>query len=148
LKQEFFKGLEELKDNAQREFYNTGLKEIGFRGGDKSVKAEEIFNKVYTNKGTLLYVNEKNPLVDFMFESFDEEQKKLFRVFVKNFNAIFNKNRNFDSDLVISEDSDILSLDEIETAIAKLRELGVDEDSIKRIYFSNIVPKKDVNHIL
>ena len=79
---------------------------------------------------------------------FDEEQKKLFRVFVKNFNAIFNKNRNFDSDLVISEDSDILSLDEIETAIAKLRELGVDEDSIKRIYFSNIVPKKDVNHIL
>jgi len=49
---------------------------------------------------------------------------------------------------VISEDSDILSLDEIETAIAKLRELGVDEDSIKRIYFSNIVPKKDVNHIL
>ncbi len=83
-----------------------------------------------------------------MFESFDEEQKKLFRVFVKNFNAIFNKNRNFDSDLVISEDSDILSLDEIETAIAKLRELGVDEDSIKRIYFSNIVPKKDVNHIL
>ena len=83
-----------------------------------------------------------------MFESFDEEQKKLFRIFIKNFNAVFNKNRNFDSDLVISEDSEALSLDEIETAVAKLRELGVDEDSIKKIYFSSIVPKKDVNHIL
>ena len=75
LKQEFHKGLEELKESAQKEFYNTGLKEIGIKSSDKSAKAEDLFNKVYTGKGTLLYVNEKNPLLDFMFESFDEEQK-------------------------------------------------------------------------
>lgn len=148
LKQEFHKSLEELRESAQKEFYNTGLKEIGIKSLNKTAKAEDLFSKVYTGKGTLLYVNEKNPLLDFMFESFDDDQKKLFRIFIKNFNAVFNKNRNFDADLVISEDSEKLNLDEIETAIAKLRELGVDEESIKKIYFSSIVPKDDLKHIL
>lgn len=147
LKQEFLKGLEELKENAQREFYNSGLKGIGIKGSGDNVKTEELFTKIYTGKGTLLFVNEKNPLVDFMFESFDDEQKKLFKIFVKNFNAIFNKNRNFDSDVIISEDTNSITLDEIETVIAKLRELGVDDETIRRNYISNIIPKKDINHI-
>lgn len=148
LKQEFHKGLEELRTNAQREFYNVGLKEISVNGSVTTEKGEDLFRKVYTGQGTLLYVNSQNPVVDFMMESFDDEQKKLFRIFLKNVNAIFNKNRNFESDLIINEDKEGLSLDDVETAISKLRELGMDEQTIKKIYLENIILKKDIKNIL
>lgn len=146
LKSEFNRSLEDLKENAQKEFYNVGLKEI--KNTQKEDKDKELFSKVYTNKGSLIYLNYDNPLLNLLFESFDDEQKKIFKVLTKNINAVFNKNRQFDSDTIINEDKDSVNLDEIETAIAKLRELGIDEDSIRKIYISNIVSKKDINHIL
>lgn len=148
LKLEFNKGLQELVENAQREFYNVGLKDQVIAGTGVGEKAETLFRKVYTAKGLLLYVNTQNPLLDFMMESFDDEQKKLFRIFLKNINAIFNKNRNFESDLIINEDKEELSLDDIETAISKLRELGMDEKSIKKIYLDNIIPQKEIRNII
>lgn len=146
LKSEFYRSLEDLKENAQKEFYNVGLKEI--KSNSKEDKDKELFRKVYTNKGSLIYLNYSNPLLNFLYESFDEDQRKMFKVLTKNINAVFNKNRQFDSDTIINEDNDSANLDEIETTIAKLRELGIDEDSIRKTYISNIVSKKDINHIL
>lgn len=146
LKSEFNRSLEDLKENAQKEFYNVGLKEI--KNTHREDKDKELFRKVYTNKGSLIYLNYSNPLLNFLFESFDDDQRKMFKVLTKNINAVFNKNRQFDSDTIINEDNDSVNLDEIETAIAKLRELGIDEDSIRKTYISNIVSKKDINHIL
>ncbi len=146
LKSEFNRSLEDLKENAQKEFYNVGLKEI--KNTHREDKDKELFRKVYTNKGALIYLNYSNPLLNFLFESFDDDQRKMFKVLTKNINAVFNKNRQFDSDTIINEDNDSVNLDEIETAIAKLRELGIDEDSIRKTYISNIVSKKDINHIL
>lgn len=148
LKQEFHKGLEELQESAQREFYNVGMKDSGIVGKEGGKKSQTFFKKAYTGKGSLLYVNMQNPLLDFMMESFDDEQRKLFRIFIKNLNAVFNKNRNFEPDLIISEDSDKLNLDEIETAISKLKELGMDEQTIKKVYLENIIPKKEIKNIL
>jgi len=72
----------------------------------------------------------------------------MFKFFIKNVNSIFNKNRQFETDIVIKEDSEKLNLDDIETTISKLRELGLDEETIKAVYLSNIVLKEDINNIL
>lgn len=146
LKSEFNRSLEDLRENAQKEFYNVGLKEI--KNIQKEDKDKDLFSKVYTNKGSLIYINYDNPLLNFLFESFDDDQKKIFKILTKNLNAVFNKNRQFDADTIINEDRDSVNLDEIETAIAKLRELGIDEESIRKKYISTIVSKKDINHIL
>lgn len=148
LKQEFHKSLEDLQIAAQKEFYNVGLKEVKGTLKDKKTVQEDLFTKVYTNKGALLYVNEQNPLVDFMNQSFDEEQKKLFKFFVKNINSIFNKNRQFESELIIKEDTNELNLDEIETVIERLRSLDISEEDIKSIYLSKIMATKSIKHLL
>lgn len=148
LKEVFNTCLEELRIAAQKEFYNVGLKNEAISEAQNTKSRESLFNKVYTGKGSLLYINNKNPLVDFLFESFDNEQKKLFKVFIKNINSIFNKNRQFETDIVIKEDSEKLNLDDIETTISKLRGLGLDKETIKAVYLSNIVLKEDINNIL
>lgn len=148
LKEEFNASLNELSYAAQKEFYNTGLKESGISGKKQKQVHQNIFQKVYTNNGVILYINNNNPLVKFLIDSFDEEQRSLFNVFLKNINSIFNKNRQIDTDVIIKEDKEKLALVDVETTVAKLRALGLDEDTIKTNYLNNVVPKKEIDDII
>jgi hypothetical protein len=140
LKQVFYEELLDLQEKAQTEFYSIGLGEINDPIKPK-MKPLELFKKAYTPKGAILYINESNPLVEFLMESFDKDQSKLFKVLIKNINSVFNKNRQFESDLIIGSDESPIDKEAIDPIIAKLRELNIDEETIK-VYISNITIAK------
>jgi hypothetical protein len=129
---EFKEAINYLITNAAKEFYNSSIKELTIESSEN--KNQTIFHKKYTSNGALVYVNENHPLIQTMNESFDEVQKKLLNILVKNFNVAFNKNRNFDKNVIISEDLHPISSQEIEKIKEIISELNLDDSLIRNMH--------------
>ena len=91
LKDAFEDYIQVLTSEATKEYSNRGLRKFPER---KKKSDLSLFNKVHTNKGTVLEINNAYPLVEMLQESLNEEQKTCFNLLLRVLNNSTNKIRN------------------------------------------------------
>jgi hypothetical protein len=136
LKGSFLRAIVDLKTEAQKEYYNHGLKSFTQRPSEHSC---ELFYKTATNKGVILRINEEFPLLKSLKSSLNIIQNAELNFILKMSSNLINKVRQVDN-IQISGDPDIdgISTGEIEKAIEKLLNLGFSKEQIKKDILPNL----------
>jgi len=95
LKAGFEHYITELKIEAEREFYNRGIRRIA---GDRRQSDEQVFARLASNKGTLLELNAEFPLVKALFQDLSKDQKTKLKLLIRMINTTVNKIRQTHED--------------------------------------------------
>tara|TARA_B110001469_G_C9648403_1_gene329363 strand:+ start:516 stop:2018 length:1503 start_codon:yes stop_codon:yes gene_type:complete len=129
--------IHELKTEAEREFYNRGIKRIE---GDNHKLSEALFTKVPSNKGIILELNSSHPATNHLLQTMDRKQTALFRVLSRSINTAINriKQTHQPEEFIHSECDDQLSMDDLKSAITTLHESGMPETQIKQLFATEL----------
>ena len=124
-----FKGyIKELTSEAEKEFFNRGIK----RFSDKSTKKDATFlSKVHSNKGPLLEVNQEYPLINDLLKTCDQNQKTKINLILKMVNTTINKIRNTHMDVPFYNCEEIKNVDFYQI-ILSFKNNGFSNDFIKK----------------
>jgi hypothetical protein len=136
LKSAFLRAIVDLKTEAQKEFFNHGLKSFKQRPTEHS---SELFYKTATNKGVLLRINDEFPLLKSLKSSLNSNQKAELNFILKMSSNLINKVRQVDN-IQITGDSekDGISTVEIVKSIKELLNLGLTKEQIKKDILPNL----------
>lgn len=89
---EAFKGyIEELTSEAEKEFYNRGIRKFNHKSNSKDIK---FLKKTHSNKGPLLELNHDFPLLKEIVKSCDHKQKIQLFLLIRMINTTINKIRD------------------------------------------------------
>lgn len=127
--------IEELKEEAEREFHNRGIRKFsGTKGNDNS----QLFDRVASSKGSLLEVNNEFPLIKSLVESFNEDQKSQFNLILRMINTRVNTIRRTheEKEFLDVEKEDGISSTELESTIQNLLSFGIS----KQMIIKDVVP--------
>lgn len=141
LKSAFLRAIVDLKTEAQKEFFNHGLKSFKQRPTEHS---SELFYKTATNKGVLLRINDEFPLLKSLKSSLNSNQKAELNFILKMSSNVINKVRQVDN-IQITGDSekDGISTVEIVKSIKELLNLGLTKEQIKKDILPNLGLKEN-----
>ncbi|PKQ65915.1 ATP-binding protein [Labilibaculum filiforme] len=130
LKKAFESTINELKVEAEREFYNRGIRKFS---GDRSHNQVQLFERISSNKGVLLALNENFPLIKLLNESLSEGQRSQLKLIMKMTNTRINHIRHVheEKEFVGIEDKDGVSLCELKNNVEQLLASGIDKGMIK-----------------
>ena len=135
LKSPFSKYVEELKIEAEREYYNRGIERIS---ADKKEKIDKLFHRVPSNKGMLLEINKDFPILRLLMEDLTKQQRSNLSLLIRMFNTTINKIRKTHEDDVYNQDIEkVIPEEDLITFIKELKSSGIDNKSIK----NNILPE-------
>ena len=95
LKVGFLKYIAELKDQAEKEYYNRGIRRIS---SAKSDPIPQLFERHASNKGPRIEVNDEFPLIKLIKDSMDLQQQKTFMLLLKMIDNSVNKLGRFNED--------------------------------------------------
>ena len=125
--------IQELKIEAEREYYNRGIRRFS---GRKSTDNIQLFDRSYSNLGSVLEVNKNFPLVKTLEESLSKEQKSQLNLLLRMINTRVNNIRHVheEKDFLEVVDKDGLSVDELKDSILELQSNGI----------SNVVIRGDI----
>jgi hypothetical protein len=131
LKVAFEKYIEELKTQAEREFFNRGIRKFSSNRKENNV---QLFEKKASNKGTLLEVNNNFPLLKSLMSELKKEQLTKFNLVIRMINTSINKIRQTHEakEFLGIEEKDGLSLKELLTCVSELIESGLSSEMIKK----------------
>ena len=116
----------DLKTEAQKEFFNHGLKSFKQRPTEHS---SELFYKTATNKGVLLRINDEFPLLKSLKASLNSNQKAELNFILKMSSNLINKVRQVDNIQITGDtEKDGISTVEIVKSIKELLNLGLIKD--------------------
>jgi len=88
---EAFKGyIKELTSEAEKEFFNRGIRKFDNKPNSKDVK---FLKKIHSNKGPLLELNHEFPLLKEIVNSCENKQKKQMLLLIRMINTTINKIR-------------------------------------------------------
>lgn len=137
LSQAFKKYISELTEEAEKEFFNRGISR--FVSND-SKSEETILKKVSSNKGPLLEINRKFPILSDLLSSLDASQQSQLSLIIRMVNTQINKIRATHHDVDFSEikEADGKGLLEI---FDSLRQQGFTNDFIRR----NLIQELGIN---
>lgn len=136
LKPAFLRAIILLKNEAQKEYYNFGIKSFATKTKNEE---RQLYNRVATNKGVLLTINNEFPLLKSLKETLSKEQIADFNFILKITSTLLNKVRQVDNvELTGDKEKDGISNDEIIKSIKKLFELGYQKEQIKKDILPNI----------
>jgi len=127
----FLKYMSKLKDEAEKEYYNRGVRKITSK---KSDSVQMLFNRNASNKGTILEINGDFPVVKLLEESMNPMQKKSFDLLKRMINTTINKMRNSHDDRSFdAQDSlgDSLNMKVLIENIQILISVGTSKETIK-----------------
>ena len=127
--------IEDLKGEAEREFYNRGIRKFS---GTKSNKKIQLFERSFSNKGAVLEVNSEFPVLKTLNDSLNKNQKPQLNLLLKMINNRVNDIRQVfeEKDFIGIEEKDGLSIQDLELNIKNLIENGIEIKFIKE----NIIP--------
>ena len=136
LKKAFEGYITELKAEAEREFFNRGLKK--FSSGKKET-GEELFNRVHSNKGVMLEVNQDFPLIKSLQKNMDKTAQGQLAFLLRLFSATVNGIRqvNPESNFGSQEAGSAMDAIALEAGIKAFIDDGFDPAFIKK----NLLPK-------
>ena len=132
----FLRYVSELKTQAEKEYYNRGIKKLS---APKTKANNTLFIRNASSKGMLLELNEDFPLVQRLKRELTAEQYRLFRLVAKMVNTSVNRIRQVHEDKSFSEAAkDTLSEEEIIRTIVILKESGLNNEQIEEILTSTL----------
>ena len=150
LKIGFLKYIVELKEQAIKEYYNRGLRKISSK---KTDLIPQLFERVASNKGTLLELNRAFPQIKLLFTGLDNDQQRLFKVLMKMINTGINRLRQSheDKNYYSNTETDLTSAEDLEMTIRELISNGTSKEIIKQAilpalgYRIDTIPEKITN---
>ena len=135
LKNAFEDYIQELKIEAEREYYNRGIRKFS---GRKSENHIQLFERSYSNRGSILELNCNFPLVKNLKDSLDKKQTSQLKMLFRMINTRLNNIRHVheEKEFLGIEEKDGVGISEILHSIKTLLEAGIPSSQIK----SDIVP--------
>ena len=135
LKQAFLRYISVLKDQAEKEYYNRGVKTFAGIKKDDNIN---LFSKIATNKGVMLEMNYEFPLLNNLKRELNKGQQLNLDALIRMVNNSVNKIRHVHEEKQFSgiEQQDGIALPALKTVISDLLSNGVSSDQIKE----NIIP--------
>jgi hypothetical protein len=133
----FEKYIEELKIEAEREYYNRGIRKFSY---DKKINNAQLFERKSCNKGFLLELNLEFPLLKSLRTELNKEQLSKLNLVLRMINTRINNIRQSQEDqkFVGIEDKDGMTLDEILFCINQLIENGLTPELIRKDILPNL----------
>ncbi len=121
----------ELKIEAEREYYNRGIRKFS---GTKSQNHIQLFERSYSNKGSVMEVNNNFPLVKNLQESLNKKQKSQLNLLLRMINTRVNNIRHVheEKEFLGIEEKDGLSVEELHNNILELLSSGISNEMIKK----------------
>ena len=142
LKQAFYRAIITLKEEAQKEYYNYGIKAFVNKNKTEEI---QLYNRIATNKGVLLTINNDFPLLKSLKKSLSKEQTADINFILKITSTLINEVRHVENnELCGDKEKDGISQDEIINSIKKLLDLGYKKEQIKKDILPNLGIKNNV----
>lgn len=137
LKVAFEKYIDELKTQAEREFFNRGIRRFSSNLKEDNV---QLFERKSSNKGTLLEVNSSFPLLKSLKNELEKEQLTKLNLVIRMINTRINEIRQTheEKEFVGIEEKDGLSLKDLITCVNELIESGLSAELIKNEILPNL----------
>jgi hypothetical protein len=129
--------IHELKVEAEREYYNRGIRKFS---GNKSQNHNQLFERSYSNKGSVLEVNNNFPLLKNLQDSLNKKQNSTLNLLLRMINTRVNNIRHVheEKEFLGIEEKDGLSVDELKVSIIDLISNGSTKEMIKEGFMANL----------
>lgn len=130
LRPAFEKYIDELKTEAEREFYNRGIRKFS---GAKLQSSSQLFERSASDKGTVLEINSNFPLLKLLISTLDKNQNSKLNLILRMINTRVNSIRQVheEKEYLNIEAKDGVSTEEIKKNILELLQIGVSSEMIK-----------------
>jgi hypothetical protein len=128
LKSAFLKSVINLRDEAQKEYFNSTV----IKFPRESVK-NQLFVREATNKGVKLVLNEDFPLIVSLKNNLSKGDRSNLNFILKYCSHLINSIRNVDDDQIIVIEEDQVFLEDILTSIKELKKSGISVIQIETI---------------
>jgi hypothetical protein len=137
LKVSFEKYIEELKIQAEREFFNRGIRRFSSNHNEDNV---QLFERKASSKGTLLEVNNSFPLLKSLMSELKKEQLTKLNLVIRMINTRINEIRQTHEEraFIGIEEKDGLSLKDLINCVNELIESGLSSELIKNEILPNL----------
>jgi hypothetical protein len=134
LKKAFLRYISILKDEAEKEYYNRGLRCVS---GNKKKEKVNLFVREATNKGIILKVNDEFPLLAQVFDKLDNVHQLKLKAVLQMINSSVNKIRHVHEEKHYGSSNDnTFSIVELGAIVDSLILGGVSSEQIRE----NIIP--------
>lgn len=122
--------IRELKIEAEREYYNRGIRKFS---GTKAQNHVQLFERSYSNKGSILEVNHNFPLVRSLQQSLNKKQKSQLNLLLRMINTRVNNIRHVHEEKEFTgiEEKDGISQEQLHNNILELLSSGISKEMIK-----------------
>jgi len=129
--------IQELKIEAEREYYNRGIRKFS---GNKSQNHTQLFERSYSNKGSILELNTSFPLLKNLQESLNNKQNSQLNLIWRMINTRINTIRHVheEQEFLGIEEKDGMSTEELETNIRDLLAASITKEMIKDDLMPNL----------
>lgn len=133
----FEKYIDELKTQAEREFFNRGIRKFSSNRKKDNV---QLFERKASNKGTLLEVNSSFPLLKSLMLELNKSQLTKLNLLIRMINTRINEIRQTheEKDFVGIEEKDGLSLKDLIICVNELIASGLSPELIKTDILPNL----------
>lgn len=141
LKQAFLRYISTLKIEAEKEYYNRGVR--SFSGLKKTDKGN-LFAREHTNKGLVLKVNNDFPLLSQVMKQLDSDHQIKLKAVMQIVNNSINKIRHANEEITFngSQEEGSLTVENLQSIIISLIEGGVSVEQIRE----SIIPGLGYNY--
>jgi hypothetical protein len=141
LRMAFFRYISDLRHEAEREYFNRGLKRVSVTRDQVNAR---LFLRVASDKGMLLEVNHEFPLLKDMYSELTATQKKKLHLIFRMINTTINKVRQVHEDANVNKikDSDV-DFQQVVNAINTLKQNGFTSQDIQENFLSALGVKGD-----
>lgn len=135
LKNAFEDYIEELRIEAEREYFNRGLKRFV---GKKKENIAQLFERVASSKGILLELNSEFAIIKALMSTMNRDQIALFGLISKMINTQVNEIRQThqNTDFTGIPEKDGIDISELEKCISELKKRGLSSEIVRE----DIVP--------
>jgi Histidine kinase-, DNA gyrase B-, and HSP90-like ATPase len=146
LKTAFLRAVSSLRIEAQKEYYNFGLKT--FTSKNTTDSAAFMYERIATNKGVVLKTNEEFPILKSLKSTLNRNQLAELNFILKISSSTINKVRQIDNvEFVNDASKDGISLEEISKVVKNLLTTGFTRDQITKdilpnLGFTNKIPQE------
>ncbi len=137
LRMAFYGFIIDLKLEAEKEYYNRGIKKISVT--NENIK-DHLFIRKPSNKGMLLEVNENFSLLNDLFLQLNQEQSNTLKVIFRMVNTSINKVRQVheDENYNTIEEKINISAEDLLNIVIKLKKSGLTSVQIKESFIPSM----------
>lgn len=131
LKNAFENYINELKTEAEREYFNRGVRNFSSKGKKDKI---QLFQRISSSKGVLLELNNDFTLVSNLVSGLNLEQQARFRLLVRMLNTAVNniKQSHQDSPFVQNTTNHSVNAADLKMFVEELMAAGIVVDQIRR----------------